>query len=290
MRTIPQYNFHKTKYGDELLVDVVSLPDIKKYLSKETVHSLTYYDITLITTGTGKFHINDQSYLVTKGDVIFSKPGDIRSWDIHTIQEGYALIFEEEFLLSFFNDRNFLQQMSYFKMERSTSFLTIDDENYQRLSYCIQTIKKEIHDYSIIDRHILRALLYEVLMLLNRAYIQAAPSVCNSPDNRREHVSRFISLVSQKLPEHHSIGFYADKLCLTANYLNEIVKSTTGVSAKSYIQNKLLVEAKKLLLYSDRSVTEIAELLHYESASYFIRFFRSHTGSTPLEYRKTRKP
>lgn len=48
---IPQYDFYKHKYGDELLIDVVPLNTIKKYLKEQPVHILTYYDITLITSG-----------------------------------------------------------------------------------------------------------------------------------------------------------------------------------------------------------------------------------------------
>lgn len=244
MKNLPQYNFYKTKYGDELLVDVVSLEDIRKYISYEPVHSLTYYDITLITEGEGKFTINEQTYLVSRGDMIFSKPGDIRSWDPDSIRNGFALIFEEEFLLSFFNDRRFLQQVLYFKMERPTSCITLDEEIWERISYSIQTIRKEIHTYSVKDKHILRAILYEVLMLLNRVYSQITHPTHIPADIPTQHVSKFITLVHETFTENHSTGYYADRLCITPNYLNEIVKTTIGISAKSYIQNRLLLEAK----------------------------------------------
>lgn len=60
---IPQYDFYKHKYGDELLIDVVPLNTIKKYLKEQPVHILTYYDITLITSGEGEFLIDHQAKL-----------------------------------------------------------------------------------------------------------------------------------------------------------------------------------------------------------------------------------
>ncbi|MDR1332111.1 MAG: AraC family ligand binding domain-containing protein, partial [Tannerella sp.] len=105
---IPQYTFYKTKYGDELLIDVVPLEKIKKYTVAQPVHTLTYYDITLITEGAGAFHIDNRTRQVNAGDIIFSRPGEIRQWDSSGIRQGYALIFEEEFLVSFFNDPDFL--------------------------------------------------------------------------------------------------------------------------------------------------------------------------------------
>lgn len=104
---IPQYDFYKHKYGDELLIDVVPLNTIKKYLKEQPVHILTYYDITLITSGEGEFLIDHQANRVKPQDIIFTRPGEIRKWDDKTIQDGFALIFEEEFLSLFSMIRHF---------------------------------------------------------------------------------------------------------------------------------------------------------------------------------------
>ena len=92
------------------------------------------------------------------------------------------------------------------------------------------------------------------------------------------------------MKEQHSVQFYADKLCITPNYLNEIITSVMGVSAKQYIQNKVIDEAKRLLAYTDAPISDIAFELHFSTVSYFIRSFRQHTGETPLLYRKAHKP
>ena len=57
----PLYTFYKNKYGSELLIDIVALKDIKKYLAGKAVHTLTYYDITFITEGEGRFVIGHQT-------------------------------------------------------------------------------------------------------------------------------------------------------------------------------------------------------------------------------------
>ena len=165
---IPQYDFYKHKYGDELLIDVVPLNTIKKYLKEQPVHILTYYDITLITSGEGEFLIDHQANRVKPQDIIFTRPGEIRKWDDKTIQDGFALIFEEEFLLSFSMIRH--SNLSYFHTERRSSKLSLDKKVYGRISELISEIDKEIKDYQSKDKHLLRALLYETLMLLNRLY------------------------------------------------------------------------------------------------------------------------
>ena len=99
-----------------------------------------------------------------------------------------------------------------------------------------------------------------------------------------------MNLVNIHSKEQHSVQYYADKLCITSNYLNEMVTSTMGFSAKQYIQNKVMDEAKRLLVYTNIPISDIAFELCFSTVSYFIRSFRQHTGETPLLYRKTHKP
>ncbi len=286
MKSIPQYTFYKTKYGDELLIDVVELSHIKRFITDRPAHTLTYYDITLITEGTGFFNIDNKKYIVNPGDIIFSNPGEARKWDIDHIVNGYALIFEEEFLLSFFNDPNFLRHLSYFQPD-AVSQLSLDNEAYARIYDLIRNIKNEINTCQVKDKHILRALLYEILMLLNRVYANSTRLMNQNRKITNHHINKFMAMVNDEFKHNRSIKHYADKLCITPNYLNEIIKKTMDITAKQYIQNRIMREAKRVLAYTKLSVSEIADDLGFDNASYFASFFRKQTGNTPLEYKKT---
>lgn len=282
MKSIPQYKFYKTKYGEELLIDVVTLDGIKQYIDKAPIHTLSYFDITFITKGSGLFSIDNKQYSLNQGDVIFSKPGEVREWTL--MPQGYALIFEEEFLLSFFNDLSFIRNLSYFSVNRVSSKINITSI-YTRIVNLIQNIVEEINYGQSKDNHVLRALLYEMLMLLNREYSKAHVIVQKKPLNR--HIDNFVKLVDKDFKTHHDTKHYADELCLTPNYLNEIVQKSIGISTKCYIQNKIIQEAKTLLSYTDLSVSEIADTLHFDTPSYFIRLFRRQVNLTPLQYRQS---
>ena len=288
MRNIPTYDFHKTKYGSELLIDVVALKDIKKYLSDHSLHALTYYDITLITDGEGFFRIDETNHQVKVSDVLFSQPYQLREWDTQYIADGYALIFEEEFLLSFFNDPNFINNISFFKKYCNNSRLELSTSVFEQINFLMQQIKDEIDKYAVKNKHILRALLYQVLMTLDRAFI-GQYAIAPQSDSRN-YVDRFLTFVHADFQINHEVQYYAEKLYLTPNYLNELVKKVTGMPAKQIIQTKLINESKKYLLYSDLTVAEISERLSFETPSYFIRFFRKRTGCTPLQYRKDQNP
>lgn len=290
MKSIPQYIFHKTKYGDELLIDVVELRTIEKYIQRDPIHKLTYYDITLITEGNGTFIINDHSFQLQSNDIVCSIPGEVRGWNKDRSLNGYALIFEEEFLLSFFNDPHFLQNLPYLHPERGSSRIRLHTELSTRIYQLFRQIKTEIDSYTEKDHHILRAMLYEVLMLLNRACNESEISHREQSKTTNRHISAFTQLVNAEFITQRSTQFYADKLCITPNYLNQIAQATLGVSAKLYIQNKVMQEAKRLLSYTTLSITEIADKLHYNTSTYFVRAFHKHTGLTPKQYREQNKP
>lgn len=283
MKSIPQYKFYKTKYGEELLIDIVTLESIGRYIDKCPVHTLSYFDITFITDGPGTFFIGDKRYVLGEGDVVFSRPGEVRGWGKRKRPQGYALIFEEEFLLSFFNDSAFLEHLPYFHRERVSAKIHLTAIR-SRVEDLLQLTLTEINNGRSKDKHILRALLYEMLMLLKREYSEtyAVPE----EQSRNRHFGHFIRLVEKDFKTYHDTAHYAGELCIAPNYLNEVVRKYTGSSCKRYIQNKIIQEARTLLAYTALSVSEIAAHLHFENSSYFIRLFRKYTGLTPLQYRE----
>jgi AraC-like DNA-binding protein len=135
----------------------------------------------------------------------------------------------------------------------------------------------------------LRAYVYELFILLGRAYVDennvlhVLPEASKQVKNR--YVNEFLRMVGAEYTQERTIYYYAEKLDITPNYLNEMVKKSLGMNAKQYVQNRLTLEAKRLLIYTSLSVGTIAKTLCFENASYFVRFFRVQTGHTPLQYR-----
>lgn len=289
-KLIPRYTFLKNKYGSELLVDIVELKDIKKYVVKSSVHTLTYYDITFITEGEGSFILDNHTYRGGVGDVFFSKPGEIRNWDTNAIVNGYALIFEEEFLSSFFKDSLFVQHLSFFNPVKESLKIHLPERSFLRMLQLLQSIKEEIDLFRQNDVHVLRAQLYEALMLLDRFYVQTVSDAGINKEGHSPYLVQFVHLVDRTFSEYRTVRYYAGKLCITPNYLNEIVSTAMQISAKQYIQNKVMKEAKRMLAYTDLPVAEIAFELNYETVSYFSRCFRRYMGETPLGYRRGHKP
>lgn len=101
-----------------------------------------------------------------------------------------------------------------------------------------------------------------------------------------EFMHRFLQLLNKEGRTKHPINFYADRLCISPNYMSTIVRRESDMTVLQWIDRALVREAKVLLFHTQMPVAEVAETLGFATPSFFIRFFRQQTGLTPLQYRK----
>lgn len=102
----------------------------------------------------------------------------------------------------------------------------------------------------------------------------------------RKLFNGFCKLLSENCRRHHEVKFYADRLCVTPQYLSRITRRVFADSPKGLIDRQIVMEIKSLLTSTELSIKEIADAYGFESSSYLGRFFRRHTGMTPSDYRE----
>ena len=133
---------------------------------------------------------------------------------------------------------------------------------------------------------IIYALLKSFFGIAAECYNTESPS--NKNLSRPAQISReFKKLLVQNVHTVKSPSEYASKLNVSEPYLNEVLKKVTGFSVSSWIQQEVVLEAKRLLYYSDLNVKEITHRLGYDDPAYFSRVFTNTAGSTPLAFRKS---
>jgi AraC-like DNA-binding protein len=103
---------------------------------------------------------------------------------------------------------------------------------------------------------------------------------------KEELFADFLSLLTEHCKTQHEVSFYAGKLCITPQYLSLILKEQSGRSASQWIQNALVVEAKRMLKMPRTTIQEVTDELNFPDQSTFGKFFRKHTGLSPLAFRK----
>jgi len=279
---IPVIKFHKRKYGDELLVDIVTLDTIRNSKTFAEVMRQSFYGLMLTTGGEGDVEVDGVPAIARKGMVACARPGDVCTITEDRGLQSLELIFERDFLISFFSDLHFLNGIAYLSPQRTSPYLMLDEPLYNSIVGLYDSILIELHGTEKKNPHLLRAMLYQVLMLLQKA----APMEGNTV-TETDRVCLFRQLVDEHYLSESGVEFYADKLCITSNYLNRLVRQSLGKSTKQYIQNRRIEEAKRLLRYTSLTISDIAEKLNYDTASYFVRAFSKATGMTPLQYRAT---
>ncbi|MBQ8656365.1 MAG: AraC family transcriptional regulator [Prevotella sp.] len=111
---------------------------------------------------------------------------------------------------------------------------------------------------------------------------------CQQLQSREQTIfDRFITLVNQHCLQEHQIAYYASRMCLTERYLGTIVRQTTGVTAKEWIDRALVMRAQVELRHTDKTVAQISDSMNFPNPSFFCKYFRRLTGLTPSEFRET---
>lgn len=108
----------------------------------------------------------------------------------------------------------------------------------------------------------------------------------NTSGSRADEIcKRFISLLGQSGGTKRTIGWFAGELCVSEHYLSMAVKQSSGQTVKSLIDKAVITDIKVMLRHSELSVAQIADRLEFPSCSFMCKYFRAHTGTTPLHYR-----
>jgi AraC family transcriptional activator of pobA len=137
-----------------------------------------------------------------------------------------------------------------------------------------------------LELNFLQSMLMWIFSTIPDTYV----SVARSYTRKQLLFHRFMHLIHEHALREHQIGFYADRLCISSRYLNEItVEYSKGKTPKELIDEQLTVEIKVQLNKLELSVEEVAGICCFPDSSYLSRFFKKHTGITPKEFRNREK-
>ena len=123
------------------------------------------------------------------------------------------------------------------------------------------------------------------LWCVDHLWSQQEQTYRNSQTREQRLFSDFIQLVSEHAPMHHTIDFYASRLCLSPRYLSTLIKQVSGQSAKQWIDDALITRIKIALKHTDKPIARICDEMNFPNPSFFAKFFKRMTGMTPLQFR-----
>jgi AraC family transcriptional activator of pobA len=248
-----------------------------------------FYKICL-TTGRSIIHYADRSYKTDGTVLFFGNPRIPYSWEtISATYKGYTCLFSEAFLKS--SDRSEILQMSPLFKIGGTPVLTITDKQREYLSSIFQKmIDEQKSDYSHKDdliRNYIHLIIHEALK------IQPSESYSNNINAASRITNVFLELLERQFPVEsadHPLQLrtaqdYANSLAVHVNHLNRSLKQMTGKSTTALINERIINEAKAILLHTDWNIADIGYALGFKYPNYFNNFFKKMTGTNPKSIR-----
>ena len=134
--------------------------------------------------------------------------------------------------------------------------------------------------------HLLRIFYWDFYVHFHKTVSrEGAPVPLNS--NKENIAFRFAMLVYEHYKQHKEMAFYADKLCITPQYLTRVIQEVNGQSARELLAGHVVLEVKALLRDANLEIKDIVRQTGFSNQSSLSRFFRRHTGMSPTEYRRT---
>jgi AraC family transcriptional regulator, transcriptional activator of pobA len=252
-----------------------------------------FYNILWTTSGTGTHYIDFKGYPIQQNTIYCIAPGQAHLWDAREEIFGHSLIFTEDCLLLDATNPFIKEELALCNALDRSPTISLSSVQAAQLQPIIDLLWQEYNSLELGCEAAVRSLLQVFLLRLQRYSNATNPARLPTADQRstnganRQLTDRFRQLLERHFLEYQTVQAYAESLGVTANYLSESVKATTGLPAGTVMRQRSLLEAKRLLVYTDRSVQQIANLLNFPDPSYFGRFFKRETAQSPIAFRRT---
>lgn len=242
------------------------------------------YKIVWCTEGEERLVVDGYEVVLKKNQVLFCTPVNI----VEIPKDNYGLIafvFNREFYCIQHNDSEVSCMGMLFFGSSTAPIIDLTVKEQASFNAMLVLFQEEFDTRDHIQGEMLRTLLKRMLITSTRLIKQES----YQPDltvKQVDLVRRFNILVEQHFKEKHQVADYADLLFKSPKTLSNFFKKHDVKSPLKIINERIAAEAKRLLLYSDKSAEEIAYELGYNEPSHFSKFFKKQTGSSPLSFRK----
>lgn len=243
-----------------------------KGMETDIMHLHGFYEIIWFQKGSGTHYVDFNQYAIAPGTIFFISPGQIHSFDTKHDQEGYVLKICAELFDDFV----------------SLSCVTVQDKDSAALEMLIGAMQEELKkEDSLGHREALHALVKLFVIMVRRSYAEINPSAPNPHKVSYKAFLNFRKLIEENYCRLHTVKDYASLLNVSSKTLTLYVNECSKYSPLELINNRIILEAKRLLRYSVLSVKEIAFRLGFEDPSYFAKFFKRLVKQSPADYRES---
>lgn len=268
--------------------DILNADRFSTYLSSnphlEVPHGHSFYHMLFFTQGRGEHVIDFVNFPVKDGMIYFMRPGQIHHWRFKGPVDGYIVNFSPTFFDQMGISTQVVDHFAVFGADVAQHVMMLDKKTQTAVKALFEQILSEQSGGRPSSQLMIASLLIQILVTIDRNVPKLEAK--GSTDRSATVLTQFQQLIEKYFIELRLPKEYASLLYITPNHLNAICKETLGKPAGEVIRDRVLLEAKRLLINFDLTIGEIASRLNFPDHSYFIKFFRKYTGMTPEAFRK----
>lgn len=237
-----------------------------------------YFEIVFLTKGKGAHWIDGIRYEVKPPVLYFITQNQVHNWDLKSEPDGYVIIIKKAFI-----DKSLDLELKILLSQLSgISCLPIKENlTVHRL---FELLTEENTEETKSNFHIIEGLLKALLAKV----LDIAGLDINRPSKKADLYQLFLGLLNNDHPIKSKVAYYADLLNTTPQNLNAACRKAVDLPATAILSEFIINEAKRLLLYTDKTVSEISFSLNFNDPSHFVKYFKRVTGQTPQAFRTTR--
>lgn len=249
-------------------------------------HIHSFYQIVWFIRGIGKHYVDFREYPVEDNMLFFVSPGQIHWFDKNSHFDGIIIHFNENFLSDEEQNDNIFLKYNIFNAFDAKPCFKVCDTCAQSLSNIIAEIQEELthkNDFAHSEylNHLIKLFLIQVQRMGKReSNMQLQPN-----NNVHRTFVKFRQMIENHYRRIHTAKEYAFYMNITTKTLYNNVMEVAHITPLQMIDDRIILESKRMLKHTSLKVKEIAYQLGFEDPSYFVKFFKKHAGCLPLEFR-----
>ena len=279
MSRIPLYKyFPESDFNTELGVNTVS--HSSKY-EDYTAHRHGYYELFFFRKGGGTHTIDFKEIKISDYSIHAVSPGQVHQLSHSESCTGKYIVFSAEIFQHIVDSKSF-QQFAFLNNNTKPISLSLPQSLFDEIDQMTVKLETELGNSAIAW-----SWLQLILNYINTEFHTSHKTLADHVKNTEYLV--FKQLLEYHFHEEHASSWYANKMNLTEKNLNTLAQKSTGETPSELIKQRLLLEAKRLILHSSSSLKEIAFDLGFNDPAYFSRFIKNNTGVSPKELRESQK-
>ncbi len=248
-------------------------------------HRHDYYSIIWVEKAKGVHHIDFRSYPIDNQTIFFVSPEQVHHLQILGKPIGRVFLFTAEFLESNGIPQHFLAGLELFFACDEVKPIRLKRRQVNEIRLYADEIFREFQHEQYLKQESIAAWLKLMLITCKRIKAENSSLAPASLTSTSKIVKDFKTALEANYAGMHKVSEYAALQHLSSNYLNEVIKEETGKSAKDLIQDRIMLEAKRLATHADLSLKETAYQLGFDDPSHFSKFFSNRNGTDFTTFR-----